>query len=296
MQIQERSYKVAGHIFSLRMKAEDGMWALLDNYAPYLYEGDGERIFTLELVGNLSVENKKALYVSNPKTNEQRLDVHFVKGGYLFEMAPSRNVPVCGLLKTSSDFNEAFLEADKYGKYCVNNALMILYAFRTAGMATLEMHASVVINDGKGYLFLGRSGTGKSTHSRLWLKNIPGTHLLNDDNPIVRIKDGTARVYGSPWSGKTACYLNEDYPVGAVVHINRANHNAIQRMNLPESFASVSSSSSGLRAIRPIADGLFATISSFVRTVPCYILDCLPDDEAAIVCANQVLKNEQDHL
>ena len=75
------------------------------------------------------------------------------------------------------------------------------------------------------------------------------------------------------------------------MRINRAPHDAIHRMNLPESFASVSSSSSGLRAIRSIGDGLFATISSIVQSVPCYVMDCLPDDEAAIVCSNEVLKN-----
>lgn len=291
MPIKEQSYKVADHVFSIRMGKDDALWSDLDNYSPFLYNGGEESVFTLELFQDLSVEGKRALYISNPESLERRVDLYQVDDGYLFEMAPLGNVPVCGWLKTSSDFSKAYLKVEKAKKYCVNNALMLLYAFRTAGMSTLEMHASVTVKNGKGFLFLGQSGTGKSTHSSLWLKNIPGTHLLNDDNPVVRVVDGKARVYGSPWSGKTPCYRNEDYPIGAFVRINRASYNAIRRQNVTESFASISSSSSGLRAIRSIGDGLFATISSLIQSVPCYVLDCLPDDEAAIVCSNEVLKN-----
>ena len=291
MQMQEKSFKVAGHIFSLKMDEGEILWSGLDNYAPFEYEGDGERIFSIELVQDFDVEDRQPMYVSTPEEFEQRIDIYTISDGYLFEMAPLGNVPVCGWMKVSPDFSKALLKAEKARKFCVNNGLMLLFAFRTAAMGTLEMHASVTVKDGRGFMFLGKSGTGKSTHSRLWLKNIPGTHLLNDDNPIVRVVDGQARVYGSPWSGKTPCYRNEDYPVGAIVRINRAPYDAIHRMNLPESFASVSSSSSGLRAIRSIGDGLFATISSVVQSVPCYVLDCLPDDEAAVVCSNEVLKN-----
>lgn len=291
MPIKEQSYKVADHVFSIRMDKDDALWSDLDNYSPFLYNGGEESVFTLDLVQDLSIEGKKVLYISNPESLERRVDLYQIDGGYLFEMAPLGNVPVCGWLKTSFDFSSAFLKVEKAKKYCVNNALMLLYAFRTAGMSTLEMHASVTVKDGKGFLFLGQSGTGKSTHSSLWLKNIPGTHLLNDDNPVVRVVDGKARVYGSPWSGKTPCYRNEDYPIGAFVRINRAPYNAIHRQNVTESFASISSSSSGLRAIRSIGDGLFATISSLIQSIPCYVLDCLPDDGAAFVCSNEVLKN-----
>ena len=291
LQMQERFYRVAGHVFSLRMDEGERLWKGLDNYAPFACEAGEEPVFSLELVSGFEIEGKRELYVSTPEDFEQRIDIFTIAGGYLFEMAPFGNVPVCGWLKVNDDFSEGRIMVEKDKRFCVNNALMLLFAFRTAAMGTLEMHASVTVKDDKGFLFLGKSGTGKSTHSRLWLKNIPGTHLLNDDNPIVRIVDGKARVFGSPWSGKTPCYRNEDYPIGGIVRINRAPYDAIHRMSLPEAFASVSSSSSGLRAIRSIGDGLFATISKVAQTVPCYVLDCLPDDEAAIVCSNEVLKN-----
>ena len=286
----KKTFRVAGHVFSLSLEGEDRSWEALGNYDPFVID-DAEELFSLEVVPELDFQGKKELYVSDPEPGEQRIDIHMIDGGYLFEMAPLPDIPVCGWLKVSSDFSKGLLKASSSKVFCVNNALMLMYAFRTAGLDTLEIHASCTVCQGRGFLFLGKSGTGKSTHSRLWLKNIEGAWLLNDDNPVIRIVDGIPRVYGTPWSGKTPCYVNDDYPVGAVVRINRAPHDAIHRMSLVEGFASLYSSSSGLRALKPIADGLFNTVSSVVQKVPCYLLDCLPDDEAARVCSKEVLGN-----
>lgn len=288
---KKKTYRVAGHVFSLSMDAGDRLWDMLDNYAPFECAEGCPEVFSLELADDVDVSSKEAFFISEPAEGEQRIDIYRLGDGYLFELAPLGYIPVCGFLKVSGDFSTGTLKASKARRFCVNNALMLMYAFRTASLGTMEMHASVTVKDGRGFLFLGKSGTGKSTHSRLWLKNIPGSRLLNDDNPVVRVVDGEVRVFGSPWSGKTPCYVNEDCPVGAFVRINRASVDAIHRMSLPESFASLSSSTSGLRAIRSIADGLYETISKVAQTVPCFILDCLPDDEAAIVCSTEVLKN-----
>ena len=113
---------------------------------------------------------------------------------------------------------------------------------------------------------LGKSGTGKSTHSSLWLKHIPGTELLNDDNPILRLMpDGTARVYGSPWSGKTPCYKNKDVPAGAVVRIRQAPFNKIERLSAIQSYASLMASASGFRPFKELADGWHRTLEGLVR-------------------------------
>lgn len=75
-------------------------------------------------------------------------------------------------------------------------------------------------------MLLGKSGTGKSTHSRLWLKYIPDTKLLNDDNPAVRIMDNnTIMIYGTPWSGKTPCYKNVGVLLEGLVRLRQAPEN-----------------------------------------------------------------------
>ena len=66
---------------------------------------------------------------------------------------------------------------------------------KAAADAKQELHSVMVVKDGKAVLCLGESGTGKSTHTRLWRENIEGAHLLNDDSPILRVVDGTPYAY-----------------------------------------------------------------------------------------------------
>ena len=89
------------------------------------------------------------------------------------------------------------------------------------------------------------------------------------------------RVYGSPWSGKTPCYRNRDVPVAAIVRIRQAPFNKIHRLSVLEAYASVYSSCSAFRADRAWADGIHAATERIAATVPCYTLDCLPDEGAA---------------
>lgn len=197
-----------------------------------------------------------------------------------------------GALDCASDYREAHLGiADvKYHTYTVDNAIMVLYALATAKKSTLLMHASTVVNGGRAYLFLAPSGTGKSTHSQLWIKNIPGTKLLNDDNPVVVLKDNQVIVCGSPWSGKLPCYINESYPVGAFVVIHRAKYDKATRLSGIEGYGALLTSASGKRWERELADALHGTMNQIIGKVPVYRMDCLPDDEAAKVCYGEVAR------
>ncbi|RRD93102.1 hypothetical protein EII33_01490 [Bacteroides heparinolyticus] len=172
------------------------------------------------------------------------------------------------------------------GAFVLNNSLMLLYAFRAAKHGTLLIHASVVTCQGKGYLFLGKSGTGKSTHSRLWLEHVPGSRLLNDDNPIVHVNpDGQdATVYGSPWSGKTPCYFQASAPIGAFISLEQAPRNEITRKDIPRAFAALLPSCSCLKQEKTVYGGVLAAVGRLVTAVPVFHLKCLPDKAAAELC------------
>lgn len=173
---------------------------------------------------------------------------------------------------------------------CVNNALMLLYTVYTTRRQTLTIHSSVTVCEGKGYAFLGKSGTGKSTHSSLWLKYIPDTWLLNDDNPIVRFEDGQAYIYGSPWSGKTPCYKNEKVPLAGIVRLAQAPHNAISELKGLSAYAAFLPSCSSLKWKRDLEDCLCKTVESVVSNTGVYHLDCLPDEAAARLCHSKIHK------
>ncbi len=190
----------------------------------------------------------------------------------------------CSLLQASSDFSvgHVCLNGDNNMRtFGLNNALMMMYAFASADKQTVLMHASVVRKDGKGYLCLGVSGTGKSTHTSNWLKYIPDADLMNDDNPIVRIcDDGIARVFGSPWSGKTPCYRNVEAPIGGFLQLKQAPYNKIHRQSTIEGFASLLPSCSVMKWDRRDYVGTCDTVAKLLALVPTYFLENLPNEEA----------------
>lgn len=287
-----RRFLVAGLAFALDWPDDDPVWEQLHNYDPFeISASEQTELFRLQMAEQATEEQKQPLYESPKESGEPVVGLWQTENGYLSEFRPHPGAPVCGQLEMSSDFRSGRLYAS--GRvvdrtFAVNNALMLLYAFASAPFSALEMHASVVMRGGRGFLFLGRSGTGKSTHSRLWLKYLDGTELLNDDNPVLRVVDGEARVYGTPWSGKTPCYKAQDVTVGAIVRLSQAPANSIERLGAAAAYASVMASTSGFRPIRSLADAQHATIAAVALQVPCYHLKCLPDEGAARLCSEAV--------
>lgn len=155
--------------------------------------------------------------------------------------------------------------------FIVNNSLMLLFAMFTARHKTLLMHASVVTCKGMAYMFLGKSGTGKSTHSRLWLQHVDNASLLNDDNPVIRIMaDNRIRVFGSPWSGKTPCYKNESAMLGGIVKLSQAPVNAIKRVKGIQAYISVLPSASGMKWDKALTEGMHNTLTEIAGRVPVF--------------------------
>ncbi|MBQ0080237.1 MAG: hypothetical protein KBS95_01625 [Alistipes sp.] len=279
----EKKFNVAGHIFSLKMRDESPMWQRLDNYTPFITE-EGEPIFSLKVVKELSSKNKNQLLISGDAVPEMpRIDLYQEEdGGKWIEIAPLATMEPCGFIRISKDYTQGEIQIKNNPKFCIDNSLMIMYAFRTVTLRTLEMHSSVTVHEGKAYMFLGHSGAGKSTHSRMWLENIPDSFLLNDDNPILRILDNKeVRVYGSPWSGKTPCYKNLSAPVQATISIVQAPHNSIRRFSTMEAFSALHSSISGYWGDEEMVDNLCSTISDFISSIKHFELKCLADADAA---------------
>lgn len=166
-------------------------------------------------------------------------------------------------------------------------SLFLSYFLRTAfGMAAanfqmIKLHASVIEKEGKALVFMGKSGTGKSTHSRNWLKFVPGCTLLNDDEPIVRVmNDGSVRIYGAPWSGSTACYRNEFAEVAAFVRLYQSPDNKLTQLKGINAFASIFQSAAILRSDKENRDLIISTVNDMLNQVPVYRLDNRPDREA----------------
>ena len=291
-------YCVAGHSFQVE-SSNEMLLAQMTNYEPFgiTQELDTEPIFTLKVEQNglLSMEQREVyphVFTDNSEDDMPRIEVYrSLEKEWLIRISQIATSPICCELVCDADFTRGMLHIDaecQDVRFCIDNGLMLMYAFRTAPLMTLEMHAAVVVRRGdeaKGYLFLGHSGTGKSTHARQWLAAFEDAWLLNDDNPILRVMDnGEVRVYGSPWSGKTPCYKNESAPVGGIIKLSQAPENKIQTISLPQAYAYMLSSASGLKMEQTMADNMFETIKHIITHIPCYHLACLPNEEAARVC------------
>ena len=101
----------------------------------------------------------------------------------------------------------------------------------------LLMHGSVIAVDGRAYMFTVRSGTGKSTHVRLW-RRLFGERavMVNDDKPLLKITEEETRVYGTPWDGKHRLSTNMSAPLQAICILTRAKENTIREIKPSEAL------------------------------------------------------------
>ena len=280
-------YEVAGHVFGV--SAEADILALMGNYEPFKCLQVPETVAFRLGIGHGSAPH----YTEELRQDDDGQTIvcgHTATGDAVFEFVWAS--VTAGWLVCTSDYREGrLITTGNHTKMAVDNALMVLFALATANCGTVLFHAAVVSHEGRGYMFLGPSGTGKSTHARLWMKYIENTALVNDDNPVVRIgDDGSAAVFGSPWSGKTPCYRPVHYALGGIVLLRQAPCNKIRRLSGVEAYAALVASISGKRWDERIADGLHHSEQVLAATIPTWHLECLPDEEAAKLCESTITK------
>jgi hypothetical protein len=130
--------------------------------------------------------------------------------------------------RTATAYSDAYLET---------LAVYRKIAERMPDDGTVLFHGSAIAVDGAAYLFTAKSGTGKSTHARLWCRLLGDRAIMiNDDKPLVRILNGGAVIYGTPWSGKHRLNTNCAVPLKAVCVLERAEQNSIHRITAAEAY------------------------------------------------------------
>lgn len=287
-------YKIGGHSLAVKFVDEANDEKLIPSFAPFrLEEKPEDLLFTITVDDHIEwQENGDEIGVFDCGGCDHGV-YRMPDGGYQFTIHDVRDV-LCSRMQSNVDFSvcQVSLFGDTWAQrnYGLNNALMMAYAFASAQMGTMLMHASVIRCDGKGYLMTAPSGTGKSTHTRLWYDNIPGCDLMNDDNPVVRVIDGQAIIYGSPWSGKTACYRNIQAPIGGLVRIQQRPENSIRKLSPIEAFCNLLPAMSNMKWDERVYKGVCDGISELIHLVGMYELGCLPNAEAAILCHDTIAK------
>lgn len=151
---------------------------------------------------------------------------------------------------------------------------------------TILFHGSVIAVDGQGFLFTAKSGTGKSTHTRLWREYLgEKAVMVNDDKPLLKITDSGVVAYGTPYNGKHRLGCNMSVPLKAVCILTRGEKNSIVRIDKSEAYAMLLQ-----QVYRPLRTLQMAKtlrlIDELSEKTELYRLACNMDIEAAEVAYN----------
>lgn len=204
-------------------------------------------------------------------------------------------VPLISVVPTEEDLIRIQADFDRMDKaegrpphkrssaYLENNAIHALLAEKLVDFGVLLVHGSALCMDGKAYIFTAPSGTGKSTHSRLW-REVYGSRVLmiNDDKPLLKISEAGTTVYGTPWDGKHHLSCNAYAPLEAVVELDRDEYNHMEPMTGAEAFPLLMKHSYGSRD--PVTmKKIMELRKRLLETVRFYRLGCNMSPEAARV-------------
>ncbi|MGN0822583.1 MAG: hypothetical protein ACI4NG_02310, partial [Candidatus Gallimonas sp.] len=155
------------------------------------------------------------------------------------------------------------------------------------------LHAAILTYRGNGYAFLGRSGTGKTTHTSLWTKYLPEAKILNGDKPIIGYADGAFRAYGTPWQGKEGRGEKGETVLKSLCFLKQSKENKIRRLSVSETTDALFSQllipygeESAAKTLE-LADRLIAT-------VPSYLLECDISEEAVRVAFGALTEEDYD--
>lgn len=169
-------------------------------------------------------------------------------------------------------------------------------ADRLLSCDTLLFHGSVIAVDGEGYLFTAKSGTGKSTHTRLWREYFgERAVMINDDKPLLHITDSGMTAYGTPWDGKHRLSTNTAVPLKGICILTRDTTNHIEPAEPHAAYPMIVQQTN--RSLS--ADGMKQTLSLIDRmlnVMPVYRLGCNMDIEAAKVAYEEMnrLKKQEE--
>lgn len=152
-------------------------------------------------------------------------------------------------------------------------------------------HGATISYNNAGYMFIAKSGTGKTTHINLWKKYFDGVDIINGDKPLIRVTNNNIFAHGTPWSGKEMLNKNVCAPLKGICLIKRAKTNNIQSLSGGEALNALMK-----QVYMPAnAEALGLTIGMFddiIRLVPFYKLSCDISREAAI-CSFEAMTGER---
>ncbi len=194
------------------------------------------------------------------------------------------NIPTERIIKNYNILKEQYPnDPDDIIEYMATGSLFYHYLLEHNGVM---LHSSAVVVDGKAYLFTADPGTGKSTHTALWLKQFGDrAFILNDDKPALRLEDGKWYAYGTPWSGKNDISRNVRAELAGIAVVERAEDNSIDRFEGVDAIFAILSQINRTKEPRHRIK-VMELVDNLITNVPIWKLKCNMEPDAAIISYN----------
>ena len=294
--MEDYYFKVAGFVFGITVPEGTDIEKLLPSFKPFRYcdtlKHEPLFMFNVHYGEFPGKQDSGYMFIDESLNDMGRVRLYSFSGGYYIRIS-FRNDETEYSAVSDSLFKrtDAYINKDdKYAGEVISSLLRMVYSQAVIPHGGISVHASSVILDGKAYLFMGKSGTGKSTHSRLWMKAFPGCKLMNDDNPTILISNDVVMAAGTPWSGKTPCYIDVIAPVGGVVKLKQAEFNIFSLCDGFQAFINMLPGCSVIRKDVTLQNEMHRTLARVSESVTVGVMECLPDMDAASVCRNGLEK------
>lgn len=203
----------------------------------------------------------------------------------------SEEKPVFTVSVTDEQISEEMTFGHPSEGYCESLCIYRAICEKLSEYGVFLLHSSVIEVDGYAYAFAAKSGVGKSTHTALWLKNIPHARVLNGDKPLYRLEpNGSLTVFGTPWCGKERWGENISAPLAAICFIERGEVNSIRAATEAEVITRLMHQLY-LRGERDVVNRQLVLMDAMTRAVPYYVLACNISDEAALLAWHTMKKS-----
>lgn len=183
--------------------------------------------------------------------------------------------------QVSGDYQEVTLQTDRTesdGAVALEYLGQMMPAIQL-GQGNLTFHAALVEYAGQSFAVCAPSGTGKTTHARLW-RDCKNALILNGDRAVLRKAGDAWNAWGTPWSGTSGEQINRSAPLRALVLLQRGDCNRAERLNPMETFRALFGHLLYPQWDRGLTMKAMDLLDDLLGAVPVYRLTCRPDEEA----------------
>lgn len=183
------------------------------------------------------------------------------------------------LIRANADWSEVCINLLDGKEDGLEGTLITAIMTHLSTRGGLMLHTSLVDYQGKGILFVGPSGIGKTTQAELWMKYRDAI-IINGDMALVGEKDGSFTGYGCPWHGSSPYCENRQVPLAGIIVLEQAKENTLERLHGVTMIERMMRNIFLPHWYQKGAEAAMETVDHLLSTVPVYLLKCRPDEEA----------------